>query len=181
MHRIRIAALSAALLVSGSAIVVAQAPQGRGNGDRQGQFERRGGKGEKGGRGFRGALRGLKLSDSQKSQVKAIGDKYQPQFKQLAEQARPSMEAARAARQKGDTLEARRQFEAGRAVMQKGEAIRTQEVAEVRSILTADQQKTLDANIAQMKERRANGDDRGFGRGEKNEGKESKGKHKNGR
>ena len=71
-------------------------------------------------------LRGITLTDSQRTQLKAIRAKYGPQFKQ--------------AHQAND-----------RATMQQ---LRGQMMGEVRGVLTPDQQKQLDANIAEMKARR---------------------------
>jgi Spy/CpxP family protein refolding chaperone len=71
-------------------------------------------------------LRGITLTDSQRTQLKAIRAKYGPQFKQ-AHQAKD------------------------RATMQQ---LRGQMMGEVRGVLTPDQQKQLDANIAKMKAHR---------------------------
>src|SRR5438046_860745 len=78
-----------------------------------------------GGRGDRiGAFRGLNLTDSQKTQIEAIHKKYQPQLQASREQAKPFMEAARIARQKGDTAAFRANIEKAR---QAGSGIRQQE------------------------------------------------------
>ncbi|NUR20365.1 MAG: hypothetical protein HOQ12_12600, partial [Gemmatimonadaceae bacterium] len=61
---------------------------------------------------------------------------------------KPAMEEARAARERGDTTAARAAFEKGRTQF---EALREQELNEVRGVLTADQQKTFDANLQRMK------------------------------
>ena len=102
--------------------------------------------------GMRGAFRGLNLTDAQKSQMKTIHQKYAPQFKPLMESMRPAMTDARAARQRGDTAAARAAFARTADTRTKIEALRQQERNEVRGILTADQQKTFDANAANRKE-----------------------------
>jgi hypothetical protein len=56
------------------------------------------------------------------------------------------MDAARAAHQKGDTVAARTNMEKARQVMQGGQSFRTQENAEIRAILTPDQQAKWDAS-----------------------------------
>lgn len=104
-----------------------------------------------GGRGGFGA--DLNLTDAQKAQIKTIRAKYQPQNEALRNQAKPFMEAARAARQKGDTAAARTNMEKARQVMQGGQTIRNQENAEIRAILTPDQQAKWDANQKKMAER----------------------------
>jgi protein CpxP len=97
--------------------------------------------------------RDLNLTDAQKAQIKAIQKKYQPQHEALRTQAKPFMDAARAARQKGDTAAARSSMEKGRQVMQGGQSIRTQENAEIRAILTPDQQAKFDARQKSVAER----------------------------
>ncbi|NUO64575.1 MAG: hypothetical protein HOQ34_13470 [Gemmatimonadaceae bacterium] len=110
--------------------------------------EARGARGE--GRGMHGAalMRGVDLTDAQKSQVKAIHLKYQAQVDSIRDANKPAMEEARAARERGDTTAARAAFEKGRTQF---EALREQELNEVRGVLTADQQKTFDANLQRMK------------------------------
>jgi Spy/CpxP family protein refolding chaperone len=65
--------------------------------------------------------RDLNLTDAQKAQIKTIRQKYQPQNEALRKQAKPYMEAARTARQKGDTAAARSNMLKERQEMQGGE------------------------------------------------------------
>jgi Spy/CpxP family protein refolding chaperone len=111
---------------------------------------------------MRGAFRGVKLTDAQKTQMKAIHQKYAPQYKPLVESMKPAMTDARTARQRGDTAAARAALAGTADTRAKLEALRVQERNEVRAILTADQQKTFDTNLAQQKER---GRGRGHGKG----------------
>lgn len=104
---------------------------------------------------MRGLMRGVKPTDAQKAQIKAIHQKYQTQFKSLRESMKPAMDSARAARQRGDTTAARAAFAGTAGTRQQAKTLRQQEVAEIRAVLTPEQQKTLDANIAQ---RKAHGD-----------------------
>ena len=107
--------------------------------------------------------RDLNLTDAQKAQIKVIRQKYKPQNEALRTQAKPFMEAARAARQKGDTAAFRSNIEKARQVMQGGQSIRTQEMAEIRNILTPAQQAKFDAQQKAFAERAKNGK-RGWGR-----------------
>jgi len=119
-------------------------------------------------RGAHGGMRGgefgrdLNLTDAQKTQIKAIRAKYQPQNEALRTQAKPFMEAARAARQKGDTVAFRTNMEKARQVMQGGQSIRTQETAEIRNVLTAEQRVKFDARQKEMADRRAKGGHKGW-------------------
>ncbi len=130
-------------------------------GDRpDGQFR----KGPGGGREGRGFGRDLNLTDAQKTQIKAIRAKYQPQNQALRDRAKPFMEAARTARQKGDSAGFRSNMDKAKQVMQSGQSIRTQEQAEIRAILTPEQQAKFDAHQKQASEHRANGGKKGWGR-----------------
>jgi Spy/CpxP family protein refolding chaperone len=126
-----------------------------------GQF-RRGGPG--GGREARGFGRDLNLTEAQKTQMKAIRQKYQPQNQALRDRAKPFMDAARTARQKGDSAAFRSNMEKARQVMQSGQSFHAQEQAEIRAILTPEQQAKFDAHAKASAERRAKGGDKGWGR-----------------
>ena len=104
---------------------------------------------------MRGVMRGVKPTDAQKAQIKAIHQKYKAQFKSFRDSVKPAMDEARAARQRGDTAAARAAFAKTAGVRQQAQALRQQELGEIRGVLTPEQQKTLDANIAQ---RKAHGD-----------------------
>ena len=96
--------------------------------------------------------------------MKAIRQKYQPQNQALRDRAKPYMEAARTARAKGDTAAFRSNMEKARQVMQGGQSIHTQEQAEIRAILTPEQQVKFDARQKAASERRAKGGKKGWGR-----------------
>jgi Spy/CpxP family protein refolding chaperone len=101
--------------------------------------------------------RDLNLTDAQKAQIKAIRQKYQPQNEALRSQAKPYLEAARAARQKGDTAAVRSNMLKARQILEGGKSTRTQELAEIRAILTPDQQAKWDARQKAAAEHRGNG------------------------
>jgi Spy/CpxP family protein refolding chaperone len=92
-------------------------------------------------------LKGINLTASQKAKLKSMreSEKNNPGN----EQFRKAMADARAARQRGDTAAARAQMQALRPQM---EQARERQVAGIRSILTADQQKQFDANLAAWKQ-----------------------------
>ena len=90
--------------------------------------------------------------------MKAIRQKYQPQSEALRAQTKPYMDAAKAARQKGDTAAVRSNMAQARQVMQNA-SYRTQEQAEIRAILTPEQQAKFDAHAKE----RAQGGHNGWG------------------
>jgi Spy/CpxP family protein refolding chaperone len=126
MKAIRIATLAAALCVGMTSIAAAQGTEPQGQG--QGRGERMGGM----------LLKDITLTDAQKAQVKTIRDKYVPQLQELR----------KAAQATGGPPD-----EATRTKMMD---IQTKQAAEIRAILTADQQATFDKNLAEMKARMAN-------------------------
>jgi protein CpxP len=149
MSRFLTAALGAAVVIGMAGVAGAQAPARTDSARwaRHGQMTR-----DRGARGERGKfMKDLNLSDAQKSQIKAIHKKYEPQMKQIREQGKAQFGDLRAARQRGDTSAATRaKFQQFR---QRTMAVREQENNEVRSILTADQRTKWDAAQAQRKQR----------------------------
>ena len=160
---VRTLALSAMMIVGFAGISAAQSttvPQQRADSG----FHRRGHRAgaEMRARNGRGFGADLNLTDAQKAQIKAIHEKYKPQAQALRTQAKPFLDAARAARQKGDTAAFRSNMEKARQVMQGGQTFRTQEQAEIRAVLTPEQRAKWDARQKQMADRRAKGERRGF-------------------
>lgn len=126
MKAIRIATLAAALCVGMTSVAAAQGTEPQGQG--QGRGERMGGL----------LLKDITLTDAQKAQVKTIRDKYVPQLQELR----------KASQATGGPPD-----EATRAKMMD---IQNKQTAEIRAILTADQQVVFDKNLAEMKARMAN-------------------------
>ena len=130
MSKTRAAALGAALLLGFSGIAGAQAPARPDHvGPRHGAGMRRGG-----GREDRFA-KDLNLTASQKAQIKTIREKYMPQ----------QMELRKAAQAVGGPPD-----EATRGKMMD---LQSKQSAEIRAVLTADQQVVFDKNAADMKAR----------------------------
>ncbi len=114
--------------------------------------------------GRMGEFANLNLTDAQKSQIKAIHQKYQTQFWSKQDEARPLLRAAQTARVNGDTATARADMEKARQIMQATASLRQQERTEVQSVLTADQRAKLDADRKQFENQRGARGGRG-GRG----------------
>jgi Spy/CpxP family protein refolding chaperone len=146
----------ALLVVAGMAGVAgAQAPQrdrepgsrgerGRGGKDRQGQ------------RGMRGLLRGINLTDAEKASLKTVSEKYHGQFETIRQSMRPDFEAARAARQRGDSTAARAAFARTADERAQLQALSERMRVDARVALTSEHRAQFDANVARMKERMAN-------------------------
>lgn len=168
MSAVRTLALGALMIVGVAGVSAAQStatPQSRPDSG----LYRRGARPDGQLRARRGPGRGefgrdLNLTDAQKAQIKAIRQKYQPQNEALRAQAKPFFDAARAARQKGDTVAFRTNTEKARQVMQGGQSIRTQEMAEIRAALTPDQQAKFDARQKASGERRGKGGRKAWGK-----------------
>jgi Spy/CpxP family protein refolding chaperone len=126
MKAIRIATLAAALCVGMTSVAAAQGTEPQGQG--QGRGERMGGM----------LLKDITLTDAQKAQVKTIRDKYVPQLQELR----------KASQATGGPPD--------QATRTKMMDIQSKQTAEIRAILTADQQVVFDKNLAEMKARMAN-------------------------
>jgi Spy/CpxP family protein refolding chaperone len=114
------------------------------------------GRGIEGGRrGDRGALRGLKLSDTEKAKLKEIHAKYAAEGKTLRESMKPAMQEARALRQKGDTAGLRALWDRNKGNRDQMQALQVRQQAEIRSALSSENQKLFDANVQDQAKRRA--------------------------
>lgn len=95
-------------------------------------------------------LRGLKLTETQRTQVRAIHEKYQPQMKTIHDRARAEFEATREARQRGDTAAVRAALQRSRQSTESQlSTLHEQMFREVRGVLTAEQRAKVDAKIAE--------------------------------
>jgi protein CpxP len=126
MKVIRIATLAIALCAGMTSVAAAQGQPENQQG--QGEMRRGGGMGGM-------LLKDITLTDAQKDQIKTIREKYVP--KQL--------ELRKAVQATGGPPD-----EATRAKMME---LQTQQSAEIRAVLTPDQQKTFDHNLHELKER----------------------------
>jgi Spy/CpxP family protein refolding chaperone len=152
--------LGLALIVGAAGVAAAQGtrPDARPDSVRRDRGER-GDVGERGmrrrGPGGPGALlRGITLTDAQKTRLQELRKEQEPEMKKARAQFGAVMKEARDARQRGDTATARAKMA---QVKQAMDAQRDRQTASLRTILTAEQQKQLDANIASFKERAARG------------------------
>ena len=175
MPHIRLVALGLALLVGTAAIASAQSAQtppqtGKA---RQALGQRGRGLGVRNLR--RGLFRGIQLSDAERTRLKAVREKYQPQFKSLRESLKPSGQAARAARQRGDTAAVRAEWQKTASQREEAQKLAEQVRAEYRNALTPENQAKFDANATQLKTRLATRADRLGKRAAANRGRRGKG------
>ena len=126
MKAIRIATLAIAFCAGMTSVAAAQGqPEPK---EGQGEMRRGGGMGGM-------LLKDITLTDAQKEQVKTIREKYVPR----------QLELRKAVQATGGPPD-----DATRAKMME---LQSQQSAEIRAILTPDQQKTFDNNLHEMKER----------------------------
>ena len=116
---------------------------------------------EQGDRGMRrrggpdGALlRGITLTEAQKTQLETLRKRQRDEMEKNRDQFSAAKKEVRELREKGDTATARSKMTALRAQMMQQ---RERHVAALRTILTAEQHKQFDANVATWKERGTRG------------------------
>jgi Spy/CpxP family protein refolding chaperone len=142
MMNIRFAALGAALVLGVSTVAVAQPPAGARTGRHHGAVAgadstRRGGRG-----GQQALLRGIQLSETQKTQLQSIQQKYAGERRALVQQVRGNSAGAT----RPDSATRDRLRTQSRSLMER-------QFGEVRGILTADQRRTFDKNVTVVRER----------------------------
>ncbi len=101
----------------------------------------------------RGMMRDLNLTADQQAKMKAIHEKYAPQMKAAREKSKPDFDAMKKARASHDTAAmnaARAKLQADMAPMQ---GVMKQQMAEMRAILTPEQQQKMDSAHVHMKGR----------------------------
>jgi Spy/CpxP family protein refolding chaperone len=111
-------------------------------------------------------FKGITLTDGEKTQLTELrqAERAKMQAAGGAQQGRGDFQAIREARQKGDTATANHLMSEQRTKM---EARRDEQFAAIRGLLTAEQQKQFDANVAEMKQHQM---ERAPGRGHKPSG-----------
>jgi Spy/CpxP family protein refolding chaperone len=151
-----VAAVFAAVLVTGITVAVVAQPQVGPDGPRQGM--RRGGPGGPmggpGGVGLPG-LRQLELSDAQKEQIKTITQSHRDEMRQVAQRTREAQRGMDAAAEgtSVDESSIRASSTALAAALADGAILRAKINAEIFGILTPDQQQKL-AELRTQREQR---------------------------
>lgn len=148
MHRTRVMAVALASLLSGASVVGAQTVKPGGE-----RATRAMGRGMDGARG--GLLRGIALSDSEKTKIKAIHGTYREDAKAIQASLKPAMAEARAARQKGGSVAMKAVVARTAGDREKLRALMAREKAEIRGALSAEHQLVFDKNVRQIAKRGA--------------------------
>ena len=163
-------ALAAGLLVVGGAVVATaqQTPPAAHGHGRHGQMAQRADSTRRGPgmRNVRGQLfKGITLSDAEKANIKTVHQKYAAQMKSLREQFKPQMDAARQARQRGDTAALKATWEQSAAQREQAKKLLVAERNDLRAALTPENQVKFDANVKQLEQRVAQRGQREFKKG----------------
>lgn len=148
MRALKLALLGTVALVASTAATVSAQPPVTG----QAQGQRVGGhRGmHRGGHGQRMLFRGITLNDAQKSQLKAVRERYRTQFQSMRNDARTQWGGRPANGAPVDTAARRSQREAFRGRMHD---LRQRQIADVRNILTPTQQGAFDKNVSELRAR----------------------------
>lgn len=151
MMNIRYALTGALLLVGSATIASAQRPTTPPKG-----MHAPGARGMMGERGLRGQLfKGITLSDAEKANIKAVQTKYASQMKAQREQFKPQMQAARDARQRGDSAALKELWQKSAAQREQGKQLMLAQRNELRAALTPANQATFDGNVAALEKKGA--------------------------
>jgi Spy/CpxP family protein refolding chaperone len=153
MRKTRVIGFVVASLVSAASLVQAQSATPNARHERHAEGRGIEGRAGRGGRG--GLFRGITLSDAEKTSIKQVHTKYSAEAKSLRESLKPAMQDARAARQKGDTAGMKAAWDRTAGDREKLRALMDRERAEIRTALTAENQRLFDANVKQLEQRRA--------------------------
>jgi Spy/CpxP family protein refolding chaperone len=154
MSRIRSMVVGLLVVASAAGIAEAQAPQQEPGARKGGEA----GRGRRGGleqRGMRALFRGINLSEAEKASLKTVSERYRSQFAAIRQSMRPDIEAARAARQRGDTAGARTAFARTADERAQLESLTERMRADARAALAPEHRAQFDANVARIKERMA--------------------------
>jgi F0F1-type ATP synthase membrane subunit b/b' len=149
MINIRFALTAALLSVGSAAIVSAQQPAAPQSVQRHHAQRPDSARRMFGARRLRAQLfKGITLSDAEKANVKAIQAKYASQMKAVREQAKPELQAARDARQRGDTAALKNMWQKTATQREQAKQMLQSERNDLRAALTPANQTKFDANVA---------------------------------
>jgi Spy/CpxP family protein refolding chaperone len=142
MKILRTMALGAALIVGVSAAAPAQATQ-PGTRPEPGSGTTGPRKERMRGHGARALFRGITLTDAQRQRVREIRNQYRPQMEALRDRRKAARAESGDQRQRPDS-----------ATLAQFRTLAERQHADLRAVLTTDQQKVFDQNLTRIQERR---------------------------
>lgn len=170
MLNIRSALAVAALVFGGAVVASAQQPTPA---PAKGAHQQRDGRARNARGQFRPAairhqlFKGITLSDAEKASVKNVEAKYASQMKAIREQLKPQIQAARDARQRGDTAALRAMRQKSGAEREQIKTLLESEKNDLRAALTPANQAKFDANVKQLEQRVAKRATREWNKGDR--------------
>ena len=168
MKDIRTAIASIALVIGGAVVAAAQqpaqtpSPRAHAGQDSTRHFGRRGfGPGAM----QKQLFKGITLTDAEKTNTKNVHTKYEAQMKALREQFKPQLQAARQARQRGDTAALKNLWTQNAAQREQAKKLLEAERNDLRVALAPEHRAQFDANVKQLEQRVAQRANKEFKRG----------------
>lgn len=157
MKDIRTAIAAIALVVGGAVVAAAQQPTQTPRAHQHGVQDST--RKHFGRRGFgpgvmqKQLFKGITLSDAEKTNIKNVHTKYAAQMKTLREQFKPQVQAARQARQRGDTAALKTLWAQTSAQREQTKKLLEAERNDLRVALTPEHRAQFDANVKQLEQR----------------------------
>ena len=100
---------------------------------------------------IRASMRGITLTESEKTSLNAVRETYPPQFQTVAAEMKPIRMALRDARQKHDTVAARAARKALQEKRRAGVGVLQTSLRDIRGKLSAEHQTQFDANLVRVR------------------------------
>ena len=100
---------------------------------------------------IRASMRGITLTETEKTSLNAVRETYQPQFQTVAAEMKPIRMALRDARQKHDTVAARAARKALQEKRRAGVGVLQTSLRDIRGKLSAEHQTQFDANLVRVR------------------------------
>ena len=156
MKDIRTAIAAIALVVGGAVVAAAQQPTQTPRAHKAAQDSTRKHFGRRGfgpGAMQKQLFKGITLSDAEKTNIKNVHTKYEAQMKALREGFKPQMQAARQARQRGDTAALKTLWAQTSAQREQTKKLLEAERNDLRVALAPEHRAQFDANVKQLEQR----------------------------
>ena len=100
---------------------------------------------------IRASMRGITLTETEKTSLNAVRETYQPQFQTVAAEMKPIRMALRDARQKHDTVATRAARKALQEKRRAGVGVLQTSLRDIRGKLSAEHQTQFDANLVRVR------------------------------